>query len=87
MNCECGNYDSKFIENLQSQIYTKLAYVTNRDLANIKYNLGMECDVLDFQMLDEYAEILDKILQCTTCFQGQKIEDVVSQIKNKISLI
>lgn len=87
MNCECGNYDEEFILHLQSQIYTKLAYVTNRDLANIKYNLGIECNVLDFQLLNTYAEMLDKLLQCSTCYSCIKIEDVISQIKNKISLI
>jgi len=87
MNCECGNYNEEFIQNLQNQIYIKLAYVTNRDLANIKYNLGMKEDVLDYSLLNTYAEILDKIMKCSTCFGCMKIEDVVSQIKNKLVLI
>lgn len=87
MNCECGNYNEEFILSLQSQVYSKLAFVTNRDIANIKYNLGMKEDVLDYQLLDTYASILDKILSCSTCYECMKIEDVVSQIKNKLSVI
>jgi hypothetical protein len=87
MNCNCGVYNEEFIENLKSQIDGKLAYVTNRDIANNKYNLGINENILDYEFLNTYSNILEKILKCTDCFADLNVEDIISQIKNKISII
>lgn len=85
MDCNCGVYNEAFIENLRSEVLDKIAYITNRDIANQKYNLGLKEELNEYNLLPDYIVILDKILKCSTCYRGFKIEDIISQIKNQLT--
>ena len=82
-----GNVDSTFIQDLITEIQVKIAYVTNRNIANIKYNLGMNEDVDDYFFLPQYIQILEGILSCENCYKDEKIQDIISQIKNQLVTI
>jgi len=80
----CGNYDEKFIENLKHQVLNKIALETNKDLANLKYNLGLCNHISQTNHLYQYVDILDRLLECDKCMEGQDVEEIVSTIKNKL---
>ena len=59
---DCGNYDEHFILGLKKQLLGKIAFETNKDLANLKYNLGL-CNHVDATIvLTQYVDILDRLL-------------------------
>ena len=82
-----GNFDNRFIEDLKSEISTKIAFLTNRDIANIKYNIGLNEDVTDYFFLPQYLEILDGILKCNKCYEFEQIASIVQNIKNQLVVI
>lgn len=82
-----GNINAEFIDGLIEEIQVKIAYVTNRDIANIKYNLGINEDVDDYFFLPQYIEILNGILACNKCYESEQIQNIVSNIKNQLVVI
>lgn len=85
-NCDCG-YSSEDIESLQLSIDSKLSQVVNRFRTSQKYDLGLQINEDSYLSLADYSRILTRILNCDTCFQDYKIEDIVSLIKNKINVL
>jgi len=80
----CGNYNEEFIEGLKKKLLNKIALESNKDLSNLKYGLGL-CDHIDStNILIQYVDVLDRLLDCDKCMSGMKVEDIVSAIKNKL---
>ena len=70
---------------IKHQVLNKIALETNKDLANLKYNLGL-CNHVDATIvLTQYVDILDRLLECDKCMEGQDVEEIVSTIKNKLN--
>jgi len=84
-NITCGNYNEEFVCNLLKQVDDKIAFVTNKDYKNSIYNLGSKTRVTNYSDLIDIHNILNKILKCNSCYEGIKIEDVVSMVKSKLN--
>ena len=82
---DCSNYDEHFILGLKKQLLGKIAFETNKDLANLKYNLGL-CNHVDATIvLTQYVDILDRLLECDSCLKEENVEEIISTIKNKLN--
>lgn len=81
----CGNYNDEFICNLQKEVQSKIALVTNKDYKNQIYGLGLKSNLAKYEDLLDASNILDKILKCASCYSDINIEDVVSMVKSKLS--
>ena len=79
------NYNTDYICELLTEVDNKIAFVSNRDLKNSQYDLGLEIDVTKYTDLIEVSEILKKILACSSCYSCFKIEDIISMAKNKLN--
>lgn len=85
-NCDCG-YSSEDIESLQLLIDSKLSQVVNRYRTSQRFDLGLCMNQDNFLILGDYSDMLTRILNCDTCFQAYKIEDIVSIIKNRLNVL
>lgn len=85
MAITCGNYNEEFICDLLKQVDNKIALVTNKDYKNSIYNLGLKHKASDYSDLIDIQNILNKILNCSSCYEGIDIEDVVSMVKSKLN--
>lgn len=79
------NYDGVFIKQLLSQVEGKIALVSNKDYKNNVYNLGHKNTLHTHSNLIDMRNILDKILECNSCYEDFNIEDVISTAKNLIN--
>lgn len=85
-NCNCG-YSTEDIEDLQLLIDSKLSQVVNRYRTSQRFDLGLCMNQDNFLILADYSDMLTRILNCDTCFQDYKIEDIVSIIKNRLNVL
>ena len=85
-NCDCG-YSKEDIEALQLSIDSKLSQVVNRYRTSQRFDLGLCMNQDNFLILVDYSDMLTRILNCDTCFQDYKIEDIVSIIKNRLNVL
>lgn len=79
------NYNAEFIEDLQNQISNKIAKSANKKNSYRKYDFGNIYDVNDLLKLQQYNNLLTEIRYCNDCFEGVKIEDVVSKVKKLLN--
>lgn len=79
------NYTVDFIENLQAEISIKLASVVNKENISRKNDLGYSVNMDDATRLSFYKEILNQVVNCNSCFEGYKIEDVVEKTKTLLN--
>ena len=79
------NYTVDFIENLQTEISIKLANVVNKENISRKNDLGIVINMDDVTKLSIYQDILTQVVNCNSCFEGYKIEDVVEKTKTLLN--
>lgn len=78
-------YTEDFVEDLISEVESKIALISNKDYKNNIYNLGL-CNNLDIASdLIAVRDILNKILKCNTCYCDTNIQDVITIAKNKLN--
>ena len=82
---EATLYNKEYLQQLQDDIAKKLALFTNKDLKNTKYNLGYTLDLEKYFFLWEYWEILGRVIQCSTCYNGLDLDTITSNIKNQLN--
>lgn len=80
-----SNYDEEFICGLKKEVDDKIALVSNKDYKNNVYVLGLKSKASHHTDLIEISRILDNLLNCYTCYEDIKIEDVVTLAKNKLN--
>lgn len=81
----CGNYNEDFITCLLKEVDDKIALLSNKDYKNNIYNLGLCVHVSKYMKLIQFKEILEKVMNCNSCYDSLKIEDIVSQVKNELN--
>lgn len=87
-NCpNCNNYTVDFLEDLKEQLKCKISNTASRDLINSKLFLNNKKPIIDSEdiTLVSYIGILDEIIHCSSCYKDENIEDIVSEIKNKLN--
>ena len=78
-------YDITFIDDLQYQMSHTLAARINRRRLSDKNDLGFTVNPLTYWKVTVYSQMLDQIKYCDSCFEGEEIETIVSNIKNILS--
>lgn len=84
---EATLYNKEYLRSVQDDISKKLALFTNKDLKNSVYNLGLNPNIDKYDVIWEYWEILEKITECNSCYNNQKIEDIITNIKNQLNVL
>lgn len=78
------NYNNEFITCLIKDVDNKLALVGNKDYKNNIYGLGLKMNIEKYKDLITLRNILEKVLQCSSCYKDIKIEDVVDIVKKEL---
>jgi len=83
----CNNYTIDFLEDLKEQLKCKISNIASRDLINSKLLLNNKKTPIGAEdiTLVSYISILDEIIHCSSCYKDENIEDIVSEIKNKLN--
>lgn len=86
-NCpNCNHYTNDFLEDLKDQLKCKLSDIASKDLINRKLFLNNKFTVnIEDITLISYINILDEIIHCSSCYKDENIENIVSEIKNKLN--
>lgn len=86
-NCpDCNHYTTNFLEDLKDQIKCKISNIASKDLINNKLFLNNKSAInLENITLISYINILDEIIRCSSCYKNENIEDIISEIKNKLN--
>jgi hypothetical protein len=78
------NYNEEFVLCLIRDVEKKLALVSNKDYKNIVYGLNLKSSIFQYKDLVHIIRILNRILECNSCYQDFEIEDIVSMVKNEL---
>ena len=89
MNTENANlnYPDIFIKDLQKDVQKALAKTINKENSTRKLDLGLKVHTRDYLKLSAYNSILNNLLNCSTCNTGFTVEQIVSNIKNRINAL
>ena len=81
----CGVYDSEFFLDLKGQLESKISFLSSKDLKNNIYNLGLCVNLLNYMNLIDLLEIVNKVLDCSSCFDFDEVETIVDIVKRELS--
>jgi len=80
------NYSNEFVQNLLEQVEKSLAKKINKENSNRKFDLGLS-PCTNYSQLVAYRDILKSLLNCTSCYYGYTIDEIISLVKNKLNAL
>ena len=78
------NYNEEFVSCLIRDVEKKISLVANKDYKNAIYGLNLKTDIAKYKDLVHISRILNRILECNSCYEDFEIEDIVSMVKNEL---
>lgn len=89
MNCDNvdASYSFDFITNLKNQVDLVLAKTMNKENSNRKFDLGLNFNQEEIIKLTRYNQILDRVLNCASCYKNMNVADIVDVVKTNINRI
>ena len=76
-----------FIESLQQEISIAIGDASSEDLDYKKLDIKSCININDVEKLIKFNEILEQVKYCNSCFQDQKIDDIISKTKAVLNKI
>ena len=79
------NYNLEFVETLQANVGIAIGNTAFEDLDYAKLDIK-HCDNTDTLIqLQKYWEIFEEVKYCNACFEGEKIDEIVEQVKDALN--
>jgi len=82
-----ASYSFDFISDLKAKVNNTLAKTVNKINSNRKFDLGLDFNEEELLKLTRYNQILERVLNCASCYKNMNAGDIIDVVKVNINKI
>ena len=82
-----ASYSFDFISDIKNEVNKTLAKTVNKVNSNRKFDLGLEFNEEELLKLTRYNQILERVLNCASCYKDMNAADIVDVVKTNLKKI